>query len=217
MKKLATMAALVLGALLWNGCARVKKHTVPTGIAQTADAAVAATARTYAIDTAASIIYWEGTQGLARITNTHTGSFNFQNGSLLVKDNKLVAGNFVIDIHSIQNFDLKKTNRNALLINHLKSADFFDAARYPTAAFELVSAAQVSADSVRVTGNLTLKGVTKSLTFPAKVIIAESGVNAHARFYINRKDWGMHWQSEASLGDGLIRPEVGIELKIVTR
>ena len=117
----------------------------------------------------------------------------------------------------LKNFDLKNPKKNADLVGHLKGTDFFDAAQFPTATFELVSAEKTATDSTRITGNLTLKGVTKSVTFPAKLDMTGDGVKANAKFYINRKDWGMNWHSENSFGDEMIRPEVGIELKIATK
>ena len=196
----------------------VRKNRIrATGEAKAVDTAAVAAARELTIDTAASRVLWEGSEGLAKILTSHTGSFNIQSGSLSVKDSQLVAGKFVIDINSIQNFDIKRLDKKADFIGHMKSADFFESAKFPTATFELVSAEKLPSDSVRVTGNLTMKGVTKSVVFPAKVAMTGDGLSANAKFYINRKDWGMNWHSEASLGDELIRPEVGVELKIAAK
>jgi polyisoprenoid-binding protein YceI len=73
----------------------------------------------------------------------------------------------------------------------------------------------MAGDSVRVTGNLSMKGVSKSVSFPAKVGVAGDVLNAGAKFLINRKDWGIHFMSENSFGDEMIRHEVGIQLQIV--
>ncbi len=208
-------ASLLLSATLF-GCGGADKQTVQTDEAKTVDSAQTVAARELPIDTAASQVGWEGIEGLARITTTHTGSLAIKNGSLSVKDSQLVAGKFEIDINSLKNFDLENPKKNADLVGHLKGADFFDAAKFPVATFELVSAEKMTADSTKITGNLTLKGVTKSVVFPAKVDVGDN-VTANAKFYINRKDWGMNWHSENSLGDEMIRPEVGIELKIATR
>ncbi len=209
-------ASLLLSATLF-GCGGADKQTVQTDEAKTVDSAQTVAARELPIDTAASQVGWEGTEGLARITTTHTGSLAIKNGSLSVKDSQLVAGKFEIDINSLKNFDLENPKKNADLVGHLKGTDFFDAAKFPVATFELVSAEKMTADSTKITGNLTLKGVTKSVVFPAKVDAGGDKVTANAKFYINRKDWGMNWHSENSLGDEMIRPEVGIELKIATK
>ncbi len=218
MKKTFVFWSLAFGVwFVLNGCGGDEKKTVQADEAQAIDSSVTVAASEYPIDTAASLVNWEGTEGLARITTTHTGSFRIQSGSLSVKDSQLVAGKVVIDINSLKNADLTNPKKNADLVNHLKSGDFFDAGKFPTATFELVSANKLPSDSVTVTGNLTLKGVTKSVTFPAKVFMEPTGISAHAKFYINRKDWGMNWHSEESLGDELIRPEVGIEFKIAAK
>ena len=66
-----------------------------------------------------------------------------------------------------------------------------------------------------VTGNLELKGVTKRIKFPAKITISDGKVNAEAKFNINRKDWGMSYGADESLGDKFIRPTVHLGLNIV--
>jgi len=193
MKKHIFLYSILLGSLSFMvGCGGGEKQTAATDEAKTVDTTAAVSAQTYTIDTSASIINWEGTEGLARITTTHMGSFNIQRGSLSVKDSQLVAGSFVIDINSLKNADLTNPKKNADLVGHLKSPDFFEVAKYPTATFELVSAEKMPSDSLKITGNLTMKGVTKSVIFPAKVDFSNTGVNAHAKFYINRKDWGMN-------------------------
>ncbi len=216
MKKYA-LHTLLLCSMVWVCNCKPRVPMVQSKDALPVAASENSHNRSFVIDTSQSFVYWEGRQGLARIVTKHTGSFGFQSGSIQAKDNQLVNGQFVIDITSLKNFDLKNPSRRDVLVRHLKSEDFFDAARFPTASFELISAERQSGDSLQINGNLTLKGITKSIGFPANVIFSEKGITAHAKFYINRKDWGINWHSEASVGNGIIRPEVGIELKIVTK
>lgn len=206
-------AASILILLACGG----EQKTAQTGDAQAVDSTKITTANTFAIDTAASTVGWEGGEGFAKLVKTHNGTFGVSEGTLSSKDSSLVGGKFVIDLNNLVVLDLPKGKKNADLVGHLKSNDFFDVAKFPSATFELVSAEKTASDSLKITGNLTMKGVTKSVVFPAKVAISDSQISANAQFYINRKDWGMNYSSESSLGDEMIRDAVGIALKIVAK
>mgnify|MGYP002084543859 CR=1 FL=1 len=101
------------------------------------------------------------------------------------------------------------------LEGHLKDADFFDVSKNPTAEFEISSVAADTAGggTHKITGNLTLRGVTKSVSFPAKVQVdpAAKTASATANFNINRKDWNISYEGKK---DDLIRNEVNIDLNI---
>ena len=92
---------------------------------------------------------------------------------------------------------------------------------HPTASFDVVSVASLadhaSAEDVKlpgathkITGNLNLKGVSKSISFPAKVNINDGVLEAVSQFEINRTDWGMHYGGDKSLGDRFIKHDVGV-------
>ena len=171
----------------------------------------------YAVDNSASSVRWEG----AKLTETvHTGGVNLTEGSLSVKDGKLEAGSFTIDMNSITCTDLTDTAYANKLVGHLKSADFFQTDSFPTAKFEITGvAASASPDSANVTGNLTLKGTSKSVTFPAKVAVTDSTVDASARITINRNDWGIVWggsKTEQSVKDylknNLIKDDISFDV-----
>jgi polyisoprenoid-binding protein YceI len=151
---------------------------------------------------------------LAAIMSSHNGTFSISKGSLSVTSGMLTGGDFEIDMSSLKILDIKAENKNAKLAGHLKSADFFETDKYPNATFQIASSKPLSADSIEVTGNLTMKGVTKSIAFPVRLSASDSVVTAKAKFYINRKDWNMSYRTDKSFGDELIRPEVLIELII---
>jgi polyisoprenoid-binding protein YceI len=99
------------------------------------------------------------------------------------------------------------------LTEHLKTADFFDVAKYPEAKFvstEIKPGADKGA-SHTVTGNLTLHGVTKSVTFPATINVTPDVATVDSTFSINRKDFGI---SYAGAPDNLIRDDVVLKLTI---
>ena len=189
-----------------------------------------ATGTSFKVDTTASKVEWVAT----KVSAYHTGTLNIKSGELIVKDNNVSGGKFVLDMTSIvvsgpAGSDAKA---NAKLLGHLKSPDFFDVATNPEATFAITSIAPFSGtakDSAdprqesiskykvanpthTVSGNLTLKGVTKNITFPAQLTVSGSSADAIAKFNINRKEWNIVYPGKP---DDLIRDEVhlGIALK----
>ena len=154
----------------------------------------------------------------------HQGTFNVSSGEFFVKnDAVLTGGKLTFDINSLKITD-KDTAGAYKLKGHLLSPDFFDAANHPTATFEITAVEEYVPDSTStivldgatntIKGNLTLKGVTKNVSFPAAVTITPSVVTARANFNINRTDWGLVYGNDQSLGDKFIRPEVNISFTI---
>ncbi len=175
---------------------------------------------TYGIDTSTTIT-WTG----AKPTGTHVGTFKVNDGSLVVKDNSLVGGAFTIDVNSLNNLDMAGDAENkGKLEGHLKSADFFDAAKYPTAKFEITSVEPyVGGSSVEtltagathiIKGNLTLKDSTKNISFPANIAITANSATATADFNIDRTQWGMNYKGPNNPQDWVINKEVNIKLAI---
>lgn len=99
------------------------------------------------------------------------------------------------------------------LTKHLKTADFFDVAKYPEASFVSTSikAGGDKGASHTVTGNLTLHGVTKAVTFPATISVTPDVATVDSTFSINRKDFGINYAGQA---DNLIRDDVVLKLTI---
>jgi polyisoprenoid-binding protein YceI len=99
------------------------------------------------------------------------------------------------------------------LTKHLKTADFFDVAKYPQATFvsTAIKAGGEKGASHTVTGNLTMHGVTKSITFPATIAVTPDVATVDSSFSINRKDFGINY---AGATDNLIRDEVVLTLHI---
>lgn len=181
--------------------------------------AAAATGATLTVDAAASSVNWEG----AKMAETvHTGAISLTEGSLSVKDGKLEAGSFTLDMNSITSTDLTDTAMANKLVGHLKSADFFLTDSFPTARFEITGvAAATSPDSAQISGNLTIKGVTNGISFPAKVAVSDSTVDASARITFNRNDWGITWggsKTDKSIMDmlknNLIKDEISLNVNL---
>ncbi|MEX1202963.1 MAG: YceI family protein [Ferruginibacter sp.] len=168
-------------------------------------------------------VTWVGSKPVG---DNHVGTFKVSEGSLTVKDSILTAGNFAIDITSLNNIDLADdADSKGKLEGHLKSADFFDVAKYPTAKFEITAVEVFVADSNNkdlkiagathiIKGNLTLKDSSKNIAFPAKVVITATTVNAVADFIIDRTLWGMNYKGPNNPQNWIINRDVNIQLNI---
>jgi polyisoprenoid-binding protein YceI len=143
----------------------------------------------------------------AKVTAKHEGTFGAFKGTVQVVDNDPTKSNVrtEIDVASIS-VDPPKLN------NHLKTPDLLDVAQFPKATF-VSTAIRPGGDNGAthvISGNFTLHGVTKSLSFPAKIVIAPEAVDVEAEFGINRKDFGIVYPG---MPDDLIKDEVLIKIK----
>jgi len=143
----------------------------------------------------------------AKVTAKHEGTFASFKGTVTVVDNDPTKSSVrtEIDVASI-------TVDPAKLNNHLKSPDLLDVAQFPKATFVSTSirpGGDKGATHV-ISGNFTLHGVTKSLSFPAKIVIAPEAVDVESEFGINRKDFGVVYPG---MPDDLIKDEVLIKIK----
>jgi len=164
------------------------------------------------------IIEWVG----AKPTGKHNGTFKVSEGTFMVENNGITAGQFTIDMNSLTVLDLTDAKMNADLSGHLKSGDFFQADSFPTATFVLSSATALAApDSLgnthTIAGNLTLKGNTKGVSFPAKVTLAEGSLQAEGSLSIDRTQWNVVYGSKnifKNLGDKFINDMVDLKIKV---
>lgn len=140
----------------------------------------------------------------SKVTGSHEGGFKDFDGHFILKDGEPVAGEFVIDMASTWSDDDKLTG-------HLTSEDFFNIEEFPETTFLVSSFAKQGDGSYNVSGNLTLRGVTKNITFPASVEQGAETVKVTSEFDINRHDFGIEY---AGKPDDLIRKEVVIKFSL---
>lgn len=161
------------------------------------------------VDTALSNVEWTG----RKVSGQHHGHVKIKSGELTVDEGKLVGGNFVIDLTSINNLDLEGEYKGKLE-GHLKSADFFDVENHPEATFEITEVKDgAEAGAVVIAGDLTIRGVSKNITFDAQVEeSSDTAVKATADFNIAREDWGVSYKGQA---DDLISKEINLKVKLV--
>lgn len=170
----------------------------------------------------ASTINWVGFKTYD--DGRHNGTVAIKNGEFQIKGEELVGGSFTIDMNSIACMDLTDAEYNGKLVGHLKSDDFFGVETNPEAKFEIVSvAANDTADTTTtashtVTGNLTLRGVTKAITVPANIKVSNGHVQVTTpEFAIDRKQWNVMYGSTGIEGlakDKLIDDNILLSLDI---
>ena len=143
----------------------------------------------------------------SKVTGSHNGSFKKFSGAIdYLGQSEKSRVTLTIDLGSL-------TTDTPQLTDHLKTADFFDVAKYPQATFQSTEI-KVDGDkgaSHTIVGNLNLHGVTKSITFPAKIAVSPGTITVDSTFAINRKDFGINY---AGASDNLIRDEVVLTLRV---
>ncbi|MFT6872233.1 MAG: polyisoprenoid-binding protein YceI [Roseivirga sp.] len=223
MKNLKSLLSLAFVVSMAWACGP-KGDTVETSDAKAVTTSAAATS--VAVNTSNSMVTWIGSKPAGK----HNGTIGITGGEVLVKDNTVVGGSFDIDITSLVILDLPADSEwNGKLRGHLMSADFFEAENFPTASFEitgaeLFNAANLVADLDEpqtdytpaslsdvmvdnpthiISGNLTMRGTTKNISFPASVSLENGAIKAIANFNINRTEWGLKFKERASLAEKL--------------
>lgn len=158
--------------------------------------------------TDASSVLWK----CSKPASTHSGLVKISKGWLGLIDNKIVAGSFTIDMKSIADLDLKDAKKNKDLVTHLISKDFFETETFPTGEFVITSA-----NDSTITGNLTLKGKTNSITFPYKAQHFGAMTVASAKFSIDRSKWGIVYNGKTIAGispDKIISDLIELEVAL---
>jgi len=204
--RLGTLILVLTALLLLAACgdpAANKSRAVTGEAAQASPQASAAGAQKYSITSQNSKIEFTASQ----VAGSHSGSFQKFNGEVdYTGQPETSRVNVTIDTSSLNADDPKLTE-------HLKTPDFFDVAKYPTATFvsTAIKAGGDKGASHTVTGNLTMHGVTKSVTFPATISASGNAINVDATFSLNRKDFNLNYAGPAN---NLIRDDVVLTLKI---
>ncbi|TCC99529.1 YceI family protein [Pedobacter hiemivivus] len=166
----------------------------------------------YTVDAAKSTITWLG----KKVTGSHNGTITLKSGSLNVNGKNVTGGTFVIDMTSIKDAD-----GSDKLEGHLKADDFFGSAKFPTSTF-VITKVTGSGANLTVTGNLTIKGITKPLSFPATVTPnADGTVSALAgKITVDRTKYDIRYGSKSffdSIGDKAIDDNFEIGVKLVAK
>jgi len=201
MKKIAILAAVAIAAISCSNGSKADEAV--TGDAQEVQAEVEATEYTIA---EGAYLKWRGFK--TYVASEHIGTIGVQSGTFAMAGDQLVGGKITIDMNSIANVDIEDEGKRGYLEGHLKSQDFFFVESFPTAVFEVVEVREEAADATPyvVVGNLTIRGITNSIEFPANVFVEEGSVRLEApAFSIDRTKWDVkfHDSDDATIAETL--------------
>ena len=163
----------------------------------------------YTTDTSNSTINWKG----YKPTGSHHGTINLSSGALKMENGKITGGSFIANMTTI-----KDAGGSAKLERHLKSDDFFDVVAFPTSKFEITDSESIEGKTV-ITGNMTIKGITKQLTFPVTITeTADTVTLTSETFQVNRADFNVKYKSKTffnNLKEKFINNEFDLQVVIV--
>lgn len=164
------------------------------------------------INTKVSNVDWIG----KKVTGQHTGTINIKEGNLHLHDGNLSTGKVVIDMSSISCTDTEG-EWGQKLVSHLNSADFFDVENHKTATLEITSTKKIEGNKYTVSGNLTIKGITKPIIFESTIEIKDGKLAAYAEVKVDRTLYDIKYGSGKffeGLGDKMIDDEFIVKFKI---
>lgn len=223
MKKLKFLSLLAL-PLIFAACGPKSEGTDAEVSEAKEVEETSAAAMAHTIDTDASKVTWIGSKPVGK----HEGIIPISAGTIEVEGGNIVGGTVTINVAELENEDLAgDSTQRAKLEGHLLSPDFFAAEEYPTAEFVITSVEEytgggemedkeeiesdykpaaaseymVASPTHKITGNLTMRGTTLNISFPASVSVSDAGITAAAKFNIDRTRWGLKYGEEASVTD----------------
>ena len=169
-------------------------------------------AQTFNINNKTSSIEWIG----KKIGGQHNGNIKIKSGSLIIKDNKIVSGNFIMDMNSISCTDLEDETYNNKLVGHLKSDDFFGVKSHPESSFTITNSTAFKNNKSAVKGNLIIKGISKEILF----FVEKNGDTFKATIDVDRSKHNVRYGSNSffdNLGNAAIDDVFNLNITLITK
>jgi len=166
----------------------------------------------YEISLENSNVEWIG----EKVTGSHSGSINLNSAFLLFEEEKLVGGEFEIDMNSIKCTDIENPKYAAKLENHLKSDDFFATDKHPISNFKITNVI-FDGTSYMITGDITIRELSQEITFPAKFHSHGKLFHANATAKVDRTKHDVKFRSGSffdELGDKMIYDEFTLKIHL---
>lgn len=171
----------------------------------------------YKVDAKSSSLNWNG----KKVGGEHSGTIQLKEGTIKLNGSKLVGGSFIADLNTLVCTDIEDKTYNGKLIGHLRSDDFFSVDKFPSAKYVVTKVVAKSGNVYDVTGDLTIKGITKSVTVPVTVKTTSKGAEATGTLVVDRSKFDIKYNSKSffdvnTLGDKLINDDFTIAFKLAT-
>ena len=215
MKKMI-LPALLAASLLAAPAAIAQQ----AGVKKTTPGTDNAAATAYKVQPQLSTLGWVG----KKVTGQHNGTVQFKDGDVLVRGNQIVGGTFTVDMNSLKVEDIKDQDSNGKLVGHLRSDDFFSIEKNPTATFKITSLTPLKGDAkgnnATVTGDLTIKGNTQKISFPAKVGVKNGRAAASGVATVDRTKFDIKYGSKSffeSIGDKAIMDDFTLSFNVIAQ
>jgi len=166
------------------------------------------------VNTKKSKIYWTG----KKVTGEHTGTLMLKSGNVTIEDGIPTGATMNIDMGTIVVTDLEDPGTNAKLTGHLNSPDFFSTEKFPEGQFVAtnispIKGAKGEEPNYTITGNLTIKGITDEVSFPAFISVSGKKLVANGKITFDRTKWDIRYGSGSffeGLGDKMIYDDVDL-------
>lgn len=161
-----------------------------------------------------STVTWKA----AKVTGEHWGYVPISNANLDYSKGKITGGSFEMDMVNLTVEDLTDPKSKGNLTNHLKSDDFFSVEKFNKSTFKITEAKSSNGTDYTITGTLTIKGISQTVSFPAKVSVAGNKMTATGQITFDRTKFDIKYRSGSyfeDLADKMIYDEVKLDVKLV--
>jgi len=168
----------------------------------------------YKANASKSEVKWKA----AKVSGEHWGYVGIKDGYLELSDGNITGGKFNINMASLTVEDLEDAEWNGKLKGHLNSDDFFSTGTYKTATLLIKDAKKVKGNEYKITGDLTIKGIKKPITFPATIASEGDKITGTANIKVDRTKYDIKYNSGSffeNLGDKMIYDEFDLMVKLV--
>ena len=169
-------------------------------------------AQKFEANTEKTSIKWMG----KKIATEHYGEIGLSNGFLEIRDDRITAGMFEVDMTTIRNSDIDNEARNQRLVGHLKSNDFFSVEQYPASSLEITGSTRFVDDKATISGRLTIKGKTEPVTFET----VRKNNTYSASLSVDRSKFDVRYGSDSffdNLGDNAIDNIFTLDIQLVLK
>lgn len=175
--------------------------------------AITSYSQEYKLNTSASKIEWLA----KKLTGQHNGTINFTAGTFSWDKGIIKGGTFTVDMNSIIAEDIKDPGYNAKFIDHLKTDDFFNTAKFATSSLTIKNASGGKDGKYKIVADLTIKGIKKEITFDAVIKQDGDKVKASATVVVDRSKFDIRYGSKSffpNIGDKMIDDEFTLTLNL---